>query len=117
MPTAEPRLDPKTRRLVIIGMLFNIVLLAGAWYFLIGRPSQQQPAAAPSAIGGPFSMTDQVGRTVTDATLRGKPFALFFGFTRCPDVCPTTLNRLAKLRKTLGLAAFFSALPFFPSKY
>lgn len=70
----------------------------------------QQRSTAPtaaeknyaSAFGGQFDMTDQNGKTVTDQTLRGKPYAIFFGFTRCPDVCPTTLSRMAALRKQLG---------------
>jgi protein SCO1/2 len=55
-----------------------------------------------TAFGGSFTMTDQNGRTVTEKTLRGRPYAIFFGFTRCPDVCPTTLTRMAQLRKALG---------------
>ena len=47
-------------------------------------------------------MTDQNGQTVTDQSLREKPYAIFFGFTRCPDVCPTSLSRMAQLRKQLG---------------
>lgn len=61
-----------------------------------------QVAAPTAAIGGPFTLVDQLGRTVTDKTLTGKPFAIFFGFTRCPDVCPTTLSRMTKLRRELG---------------
>jgi protein SCO1/2 len=63
------------------------------------------PTSYAAAIGGPFELTDPRGRTVTDATLRGRPFAIFFGFTRCPEVCPTTLNELSLLRKELGAAA------------
>lgn len=52
--------------------------------------------------GGPFTLTAPDGSTVTEKTLAGKPYAIFFGFTRCPDVCPTSLSRMAKLRKALG---------------
>lgn len=75
----------------------------GAFYLL--RSDEPAPTAAEryaSAFGGSFDMVDQNGRTVTDQTLRGKPYAIFFGFTRCPDVCPTTLSRMAALRKQLG---------------
>lgn len=52
-------------------------------------------------IGGPFTLVDHTGKTVSEADFRGKPTAVFFGFTHCPEVCPTTLfemtNRLAKL--------------------
>jgi protein SCO1/2 len=55
-----------------------------------------------SAFGGPFVLTAPDGSRVTEQTLAGKPYAIFFGFTRCPDVCPTSLARMARLRKQLG---------------
>ena len=55
-----------------------------------------------SAFGGPFTLTAPNGSTVTEKALAGKPYAIFFGFTRCPDVCPTSLARMARLRKKLG---------------
>ncbi|MBB3981389.1 protein SCO1/2 [Sphingobium fontiphilum] len=55
-----------------------------------------------STFGGPFTLTASDGSAVTDKTLAGKPYAIFFGFTRCPDVCPTSLARMARLRKQLG---------------
>ncbi|MBU7579911.1 MAG: SCO family protein [Porphyrobacter sp.] len=68
-----------------------------------GRTAQQpEQASYADLIGGPFALTAPDGSRVTDQTLRGKPFAIFFGFTRCPDVCPTTLSRMASLRKQLG---------------
>ena len=55
-----------------------------------------------SSIGGPFTLTGSDGKPFSSASLNGKPTALFFGFTNCPDVCPMTLARLAKLRRELG---------------
>lgn len=55
-----------------------------------------------NAFGGPFTLTAPDGSTVTEKSLAGKPYAIFFGFTRCPDVCPTSLARMARLRKQLG---------------
>ncbi len=52
--------------------------------------------------GGPFTLTDTRGRTVTEADLKGRPYAMFFGFTRCPEVCPTTLSSLTRLHQALG---------------
>jgi protein SCO1/2 len=57
---------------------------------------------AAAAIGGPFELTDQHGATVTDASLKGHPSAMFFGYTFCPDVCPTTLSDLTLLLQKLG---------------
>ena len=53
-------------------------------------------------IGGPFSLVGSDGQPFSSSRLAGKPAAIFFGFTNCPDVCPTTLARLANLRKQLG---------------
>lgn len=72
------------------------------------EPEGAQNSAAPAqpnAPGGPFKLTDTNGRTVTNETLKGKPYAIFFGFTRCPDVCPTTMARMALLHKRLGADA------------
>ena len=60
------------------------------------------PTREPVAIGGPFTLTDSKGLPFSSVKLAGKPFAIFFGFTHCPDVCPTTLARLARLRRQLG---------------
>ncbi len=68
---------------------------------LLLRPA---PEAAPQqiAIGGPFTLVASDGKPFSSAQLAGKPHAIFFGFTHCPDVCPTTLARLVKLRRALG---------------
>ncbi|MFM9827878.1 MAG: SCO family protein [Sphingomonas sp.] len=93
-------------RLVRIALWGLVALAVGmAAYLLLeartATPSQPAQSYA-SAIGGPFLLTDPAGKPVSNETLKGKPFAIFFGFTRCPDVCPTTLNRMAALRKALG---------------
>ncbi|XSG83255.1 MAG: SCO family protein [Methyloligella sp. ZOD6] len=53
----------------------------------------------------PFDLTASDGRQVTEADLEGKPFAIFFGFTHCPDVCPTTLFEISQSIEALGAAA------------
>lgn len=53
-------------------------------------------------IGGPFRLTSHTGATITDADLKGKPFGVFFGFTHCPEVCPTTLFEISQRIKELG---------------
>ena len=57
---------------------------------------------APAAIGGPFQLVDQVGQTVTEQNLKGKPTLIFFGFTHCPDVCPTSLFEISEVLKAMG---------------
>lgn len=60
-------------------------------------------AALSKYLGGPFTLTNgATGMPFTDKDLIGKPSALFFGFTRCPDVCPTALQRMARLRKAMN---------------
>ena len=79
------------------------VLLVGlAVWLASGRGLDLSPSAQ---IGGPFRLVDQTGRTVTEADLKGHPTALFFGYTHCPDACPTTLSELTELMRKLGPAA------------
>ena len=83
-----------------------VALLAGfALLYLVGPEPEaalDEPVNYGDTVGGAFSLTAPDGSTVTDQTLKGQPFAIFFGFTRCPDVCPTTLSRLAQLRTRMG---------------
>ncbi len=89
-------------------ILWGLVLVAlGALAFLLTRPAGQGPSSDASqlplaSIGGPFTLIGGDGQPFSSTRLAGKPFLIFFGFTRCPDVCPTTLARLARLRRQLG---------------
>jgi protein SCO1 len=58
--------------------------------------------AATAPIGGPFTLVDDTGATVTERTIAGKPYVLYFGYTFCPDVCPTTLLDLSRWIQKLG---------------
>ena len=58
--------------------------------------------SGPSVIGGPFKLTDQDGKVITEADFKGKPFLVFFGYTHCPDVCPTTLFDMSEVMRALG---------------
>jgi protein SCO1/2 len=57
---------------------------------------------ARAVIGGPFQLVDQDNNVVTDKTLLGRPTLIFFGFTHCPDVCPTTLFEVSEVLRALG---------------
>jgi protein SCO1/2 len=84
----------------IIGLLVAVMLLAAAGYlFLSGSP----PAAL--TVGGPFSLIDGDGHPVTDQTWHGKYMLVYFGYTFCPDVCPTTLTAVADALDVLGKKA------------
>jgi protein SCO1/2 len=56
----------------------------------------------PSSVGGPFELINQDGKTVTDVDFRGEPLLVFFGFTHCPDICPTTLFEVSEVFNRLG---------------
>jgi len=89
-------------RLLLIGAC---VLLAGVGLAALWRnasPPAQPVVATAAAVGGPFALIDQDGRPVTEAVLKGKWSAVFFGFTYCPDVCPTTMQTLAQAKDRLG---------------
>ncbi len=62
--------------------------------------------AAPAAgVGGPFRLTDQTGQVVTDKSLQGRPTLIFFGFTHCPDICPTSLFEMSEVLRAMGADA------------
>jgi protein SCO1/2 len=91
-------------RLVAWGLVAFLALFAGAMtlqaYLL---PERARPGlAAMPALGGAFTMRDQHGVRVSEADLRGRPSLLFFGFTSCPDICPTTLDAVAGWLQALG---------------
>ena len=69
---------------------------------LLGGMSFSSKALQPAAIGGAFRLTDQNGKAVTEQDLKGRPFLVFFGFTHCPDVCPTTLFDVSEVLRSLG---------------
>ena len=85
-------------------VLVGLAALAGLVIALRPMPADGPIASSQSMteIGGPFTLTGADGRPFSSERLAGKPYALFFGFTHCPDVCPTTLARLARLRAALG---------------
>jgi protein SCO1 len=84
----------------IIGVLVAVMLLAAGGYLFL---SGSQPAAL--TVGGPFSLIDGDGRPVTDQTWHGKYMLVYFGYTYCPDVCPTTLTNLSDALDKLGAKA------------
>jgi protein SCO1 len=93
----------RSLRILVIGAAFlaGLALCLGVMLVLSDRlssPVAQQVAA----IGGPFKLIDQNGQTLTDQDLKGHPFLVFFGFTHCPDVCPTTLFEVSEILRALG---------------
>jgi len=96
-------MTPRNTRIALIAaafaaglvLCFCVMLLVSQVMFTSNRPQT-------ATIGGPFRLTDQNGRTVTEQDFKGAPFLVFFGFTHCPDVCPTTLFEVSEILRTLG---------------
>ncbi len=76
---------------LVIGLLLMLSALGG-----------MRGVATPVAIGGPFQLTDQSGATVTEKSLEGRPTLIFFGYTHCPDVCPTSLFEISEVLRAMG---------------
>jgi len=92
-----------TRLLAVLGAFAaGLVLCFGAITLAVGGLDFSSGPLRTVQIGGPFRLIDQNGRTVTDQDFKGKPLLVFFGFTHCPDVCPTTLFDMSEVMKSLG---------------
>jgi len=88
-------------------LLWALVAVAAVGLAVLAlAPGRQGPGEARqdmiASFGGPFTLTGADGKPFSSASLAGKPHAIFFGFTHCPDVCPTTLARLVRLRRQIG---------------
>jgi protein SCO1/2 len=91
MPMSEVRRRlPKAVLVAIAALAALAVLVAIAVVPRILQSDHGEPV-----VGGPFTLVDQTGRTVTDADFRGRLMLIFFGYTFCPDVCPMTLSTMA----------------------
>jgi len=91
----SPR-PPGTFLYAVVGLLVAVLLLgAGGFLWLTGS------TGGPS-IGGPFTLENSSGKTATDRDFRGKYMLVYFGYTYCPDVCPTTLTAVATALDKLG---------------
>jgi protein SCO1/2 len=88
-------------RPLVIATAFAASLVVGLLivFWAMGGVSK---VAQPAAIGGPFQLTDQHGKAVTDKNLKGKPTLIFFGYTHCPDVCPTSLFEISEVLRAMG---------------
>lgn len=96
-------IDPKTSTpriaYAVMGLVLATLLIgAGAFLWLSGTDGGN----AGLGIGGPFTLQTGAGKTVTDRDFRGKYMLVYFGYTHCPDVCPTTLNAVADALDKLG---------------
>ena len=94
--TSSPRI-----LLPALVLTFGLALVSVAAWLTFSGPG----APPPSSIGAPFRLMGSDGKSVSDADLRGQPVVMFFGYTHCPDVCPTTLFEVSELFRKLGKGA------------
>src|SRR6187401_2978032 len=94
----------RSRLLIVILAGFLIGALGGATALVLTSSAQtpKVETTGTALIGGPFSLSDQNGKTVTDADFRGKYMLIFFGFTHCPDICPAELQVMTAALDQLG---------------
>lgn len=88
--------------LVFGSFLAGLVVFLAVFLYATGQFGGNGSNVSGAAIGGPFTLTDQNGKPITDKDLKGKPFLVFFGYTHCPDVCPTTLFDVSEVMRALG---------------
>ena len=98
------------RRLIvpIVCLVLGVLMLGATAFFTLRDRSVSVPVTA--TIGGPFALIDHNGKAITHRDLEGRPTLIFFGFTHCPDVCPTTLMEISKVFEVLGPQAKVAAL-------
>ena len=99
MPTAAnpgPPMRTSSIWLAATAAAIGVLVLAALWLSLAPQSSSR------SLIGGPFALEAAGGKTVTDQSLRGKPFLVYFGYTHCPDICPTELARISEVLAKMG---------------
>lgn len=92
-------------RKYLLLLVFVMLAFTGAMIWMTRGQDADAPPLADSGtaqIGGSFRLTDQNGKTVSDSDFRGKPMLVFFGFTHCPDICPTTLATYSAALNALG---------------
>jgi len=91
-----------TRLLLILGAFTAGLVLFSSVILIVGGRNPVAMVMPSAAIGGPFHLVDQDAHAVTDQDFRGKPLLVFFGFTHCPDICPTSLAEMSDILRKLG---------------
>jgi protein SCO1/2 len=94
-----------TRRALTAFLLAVLVICGLLLYRLWMERVSPESVSGEALVGGPFTLTDQNGNTVTDQTFKGKLMLIYFGFTYCPDACPTALGVMSAALDKLDVAA------------
>ena len=99
-----------SRVLLVLGAFLSGLLVFFLVILMVTGRSPSPVGRAVAAVGGPFELVDQNDKPLTDRDMKGRPFLVFFGFTHCPDVCPTTLALLASVQKQAAIPGLRIAL-------
>jgi protein SCO1/2 len=81
----------------LAAFVFSLAVAAVALFLVLAPPKD-----TGAAVGGPFSLVNHDGKPVTERDFAGQPFLVFFGFTHCPDICPTTLFQISEMLGKMG---------------
>ncbi len=96
--------SPWIRR-ALTAVLLAVLVICGLLLYQLYQRSVSDTPAGEALIGGPFELTDQNGNTVTDQSFKGRLMLIYFGFTYCPDACPTALGVMSAALDKLDVAA------------
>jgi cytochrome oxidase Cu insertion factor (SCO1/SenC/PrrC family) len=103
---AMPKPPSRSNRSLLILMVTMMAIVAVGvvvmWKVVATGPRDPAAESTGISIGGPFTLTDQTGKTVTDHTYDGSFRLIYFGYTFCPDACPTELQVMAQALETMG---------------
>jgi protein SCO1 len=91
-----PKRRPPAMIYGMVGLVLALLIMGTGMFIWLDQGGNA------SLVGGPFTLQDGNGRQVTDRDFRGKYVLVYFGYTFCPDVCPTTLNEVAEAMDRLG---------------
>lgn len=98
------------RPIMIIFAALGVLVGAISAFYIFGLPQfdtaqRNQKVVGMAKIGGPFTLVDHTGKTVTDQDFHGKKMLIYFGFTHCPDICPGSLQVVSNALEQLGKKA------------
>jgi protein SCO1 len=96
-------MSPRNVRLLLIsGAFLAGLVLFSSIILIVGGRNPVSVMLPSAAIGGPFQLLDQDAKLVSEQDFKGKPLLVFFGFTHCPDICPTELFDMSEVLRKLG---------------
>ena len=101
----KPHFTPSRFQLVFATLALLAALLVAGTSYYFANSSHRETGSGTALVGGPFTLTDHTGRKVTDKDFLGKFTLVFFGYTYCPDVCPTELQVMSAALDSLGAKA------------